>query len=159
MRKTLLPAAFAVLALAACGKSNTDEPDAAATPGVETPAPPAAPPAASGTAAPAETVTAIPAALQGRWGMVPADCTSTRGDAKGLLTIDGKTLQFYESVGTLGQVKEHSDTHLRAAFAFTGEGMSWTREEMLDVKDNGKTLVRQEYGEDAQPGPLQYSKC
>lgn len=156
MRKTLLPAAFAVLALAACGKSNTDEPDAAATPGVETPAPPATPPAASGTA---ETVTAIPAALQGRWGMVPADCTSTRGDAKGLLTIDGKTLQFYESVGTLGQVKEHSDTHLRAVFAFTGEGMSWTREEMLDVKDNGKTLVRQEYGEDAQPGPLQYSKC
>ena len=108
---------------------------------------------------PAATVTAIPAALQGRWGMVPADCTSTRGDAKGLLTIDGKTLQFYESVGTLGEVKEHSDTHLRAAFAFTGEGMSWTREEMLDVKDNGKTLVRQEYGEDAQPGPLQYSKC
>ena len=152
MRKTLLPAAFAVLALAACGKSNTDEPDAAATPGVETPAPPAA----SDTAAP---IAAIPAALQGRWGMVPADCTSTRGDAKGLLTIDGKTLQFYESVGTLGQVKEHSDTHLRAAFAFTGEGMSWTREEMLDVKDNGKTLVRQEYGEDAQPGPLQYSKC
>jgi hypothetical protein len=152
MRKTLLPAAFAVLALAACGKSNTDEPDAAATPGVETPAPPAA----SDTAAP---IAAIPAALQGRWGMVPADCTSTRGDAKGLLTIDGKTLQFYESVGTLGQVKEHSDTHLRAVFAFTGEGMSWTREEMLDVKDNGKTLVRQEYGEDAQPGPLQYSKC
>ncbi len=152
MRKTLLPAAFAVLALAACGKSNTDEPDTAATPGVETPAPPAA----SDTAAP---IAAIPAALQGRWGMVPADCTSTRGDAKGLLTIDGKTLQFYESVGTLGQVKEHSDTHLRAVFAFTGEGMSWTREEMLDVKDNGKTLVRQEYGEDAQPGPLQYSKC
>lgn len=159
MRKTLLPAAFAVLALAACGKSNTGELDATTTPGVETPAPPAPPPAASGNAAPAETVTAIPPALQGRWGMVPADCTSTRGDAKGLLTIDGKTLQFYESVGTLGEVKEHSDTHLRAAFAFTGEGMSWTREEMLDVKDNGKTLVRQEYGEDAQPGPLQYSKC
>ena len=29
----------------------------------------------------------IPAALRGRWGMTPADCTSTRGDAKGLLEI------------------------------------------------------------------------
>ena len=29
----------------------------------------------------------IPAAIQGRWGLTPADCTSTRGDAKGLLTI------------------------------------------------------------------------
>ena len=152
MRKTLLPAAFAVLALAACGKSNTDEPDAAATPGVETPAPPAA----SDTAAP---IAAIPAALQGRWGMVPADCTSTRGDAKGLLKIDGKTLEFYESVGTLGEVKEQSATRLRATFAFTGEGMSWSRDEVLDVQDNGQTLVRREYGEDASPEPFKYSKC
>src|SRR5688500_4994135 len=30
---------------------------------------------------------AIPAAFHGRWGMVPADCTSTKGDAKGLITI------------------------------------------------------------------------
>ena len=156
MRKTLLPAAFAVLALAACGKSNTDEPDTAATPGVETPAPPAAPPAASDTAAP---IAAIPAALQGRWGMVPADCTSTRGDAKGLLKIDGKTLEFYESVGTLGEVKEQSATRLRATFAFTGEGMNWSRDEVLDVQDNGKTLVRREYGEDASPEPFKYSKC
>src|SRR5436190_24401153 len=34
----------------------------------------------------AEPVTAvIPEQYRGRWGMVPADCTSTKGDAQGLI--------------------------------------------------------------------------
>ncbi len=40
----------------------------------------------------------IPASLHGRWGMTPADCTSTRGDAKGLLIVSADGLKFYESV-------------------------------------------------------------
>src|SRR6476659_3156800 len=35
--------------------------------------------------APDAAAAAIPAALHGRWGLTPGDCTSTRGDAKGLL--------------------------------------------------------------------------
>ena len=160
MRKTLIPATLAMLALAACNETDKNEPDVAATPGAETPAPTNPPASVSESAtAPDSAGTTIPVALQGRWGMVPADCTSTRGDAKGLLKIDGKTLEFYESVGTLGAVTERSDTRLRAKFAFTGEGMSWNREEMLDVQDGGKTLIRHEYGDDALPGPLKYSKC
>ncbi len=159
MRKTWVPLTIAVLALAACGDSKTNEPDNTAAPRAETSAPatPAtpAPTAENGK----DTGNGIPTALQGRWGMVPADCTSTRGDAKGLLKIDGTSLEFYESVGKLGKVKEHSDTRLRAMFAFTGEGMSWNREEEMTVQDNGKTLIRHEYGEDALPGPLKYSKC
>src|SRR5437868_4439151 len=58
-------------------------------------APPAKAPAAS-TEQPAATVS-IPAALQGRWGLAPNDCTSTRGDAKGLLVIGPDQLTFYES--------------------------------------------------------------
>lgn len=159
MRKTLVPLTFAVLALAACGDSKTNEPDNPATPGADMPAPAVPTPTDQG-AAPAEPAgNGIPIALQGRWGMVPADCTSTRGDAKGLLKIDGKTLEFYESVGTLGEVKEQSATRLRATFAFTGEGMNWSRDEVLDVQDNGQTLVRREYGEDASPEPFKYSKC
>src|SRR3569623_2124157 len=40
---------------------------------------------------------AIPAALQGRWGLAPGDCTSALGDAKGLLVINSRELRFYES--------------------------------------------------------------
>ncbi len=101
----------------------------------------------------------IPAVAQGRWGLVTADCTSTRGDAKGLLVIGATSLKFYESVGQLGAIKERNATRLRASFAFSGEGMNWTRDETLDVQDAGKTMIRREYGADALPGPLKYTKC
>src|ERR671912_3002240 len=42
--------------------------------------------------APPGGVTSIPTQYHGRWGMVPADCTSTRGDAKGLIDIGGGTI-------------------------------------------------------------------
>jgi hypothetical protein len=96
--------------------------------------------------------TEIPAPLRGRWGLVPADCTSTRGDAKGLLTITADKLEFYESVGTLDTIMDAEPTRIRATFDFEGEGMTWQREVVLDVQDDGATLIRREYGEDAAPG-------
>jgi hypothetical protein len=118
-------------------------------------------------AAPSETPAAqaslgagkIPAVLQGRWGLVAADCTSTSGDAKGLLLIDPEKLTFYESVGKLGEVKERGDNRLRANFSFTGEGMEWNREMVLEAQNEGKALVRQEFGADAMPAPLKYARC
>lgn len=101
----------------------------------------------------------IPAAIQGRWGLVPGDCTSTRGDAKGLLTITAGKLEFYESVGTLGAISESTPTRIRASFDFEGEGMTWEREMVLDVQDDRATLIRREYGADAAPEPFRYAKC
>ena len=118
-------------------------------------APAPSPPEDAGTPAPTE----LPDSLRGRWGLVPADCTSTRGDAKGLLTITANRLEFYESVGTLDTVMEAEPTRIRALFEFEGEGMTWQREAVLDVQDDGKTLIRREYGDDAAPGPFRYTKC
>lgn len=118
-------------------------------------APAPRPPGATDTPAPTE----IPVAIRGRWGLVPADCTSTRGDAKGLLTIDADRLRFYESVGTLDTIMDAGPTRVRALFDFEGEGMSWQREAVLDVQDEGATLIRREYGEDAAPGPFRYTRC
>jgi len=118
-------------------------------------APTPGPPANAGIAAPTE----LPAVLRGRWGLVPGDCTSTRGDAKGLLTITSNKLEFYESVGTLDTIMDAAPTRIRAAFDFEGEGMSWQREVVLDVEDDGATLIRRDYGDDAAPGPFRYTKC
>ena len=101
----------------------------------------------------------IPAAIRGRWGLVPADCEPGRDDAKGLLTITADKLEFYESVGTLDSISEARPTRIRAAFDFEGEGMTWQREVVLDVQDGGATLIRREYGADAAPGPFRYAKC
>ena len=114
-------------------------------------------PSSEATADPAAT--AIPAAIQGRWGLVPADCEPGRSDAKGLLTIGADKLDFYESTGTLDTISEAAPTRIRAAFDFTGEGMTWQREVVLDVQDDGATLIRREYGQDAAPGPFRYARC
>jgi hypothetical protein len=118
-------------------------------------APATRPPGATDTPAPTD----IPAAFRGRWGLVPADCTSTRGDAKGRLTVGTDRLEFYESVGTLDTIMDAEPARLRADFDFEGEGMRWEREIVLDLQDGGTTLIRREFGEDAAPEPFRYARC
>lgn len=101
----------------------------------------------------------IPAAVRGRWGLVAADCTSTRGDAKGLLTIDATNLRFYESHGKLARVRERDANRIVADYKFSGEGQEWDRLMLLDAQDGGKTLIRRDYGEGSAAGPLRYTRC
>lgn len=147
MNRPLLLVAGAALALAGCSSEKTEAPadGETASPAVAT--------------SPAVTAQAIPQIVQGRWGMVPEDCTPDRGDEKGLLVIGPDTLQFYESHAKLGTIAEQSETRIRATFAFSGEGMEWTRDMVLDAQDGGKTLIRRDYGADAEPGPFKYSRC
>jgi len=159
-----LTATFAVLALSACQKAPAaeTEPKADAT---ET-AIPVEPDGGIGDGAPplaGETIgagNAIPAAFQGRWGMTANDCDPAQADvAKGLMVVSGNRLEFYESVGTLDDIESVSATRLAGDFNFTGEGMEWERDITMDLQDNGRTLIRRETGEDAIPGPLNYSRC
>jgi hypothetical protein len=150
----------ALLALAACdggtqGADVTTEEAAANGDLAENSSVAPVEPDDAGTPAPTE----IPAAIRGRWGMVPADCTSTRGDAKGLLEIGATELEFYESVATLDTIMDAEPTRLRADFGFEGEGMTWEREMVLDLQDDGATLIRRDYGDDAAPGPFRYARC
>ena len=101
----------------------------------------------------------IPAALRGRWGLVPADCTTTNGDDKGLIAIDAESIKFYESRAVLNTVKEVRESRLVAIFDFSGEGQTWSMEETLDLQNDGKELVRIEKGENAMTEPLRYAKC
>ena len=87
-------------------------------------------------------VAAIPATLHGRWGLTPADCTSTHGDAKGLLVVSGDGLKFYESRAVPTRNVNVSGDSIGADFDFTGEGQSWTRFETLQIKKD--KLIRTE---------------
>jgi hypothetical protein len=177
-RTIALTAMSAALVLAACSKDPAEPASEAsasvaeqaeqAEPSSEAAASePAAVEAASPTPAPTptpsatETVAAseIPKGIRGRWGLVPADCTRKLGDAKGLLTVSAGQLKFYEAVAKLGKVKEAEDGRMRASFNFSGEGQTWALDVVLDVQDGGKTLIRRDYGKDALPGPLKYTRC
>ena len=177
MMRWTMPAAL--LLLAACSGGDKDEQaEADKVPAVPT-VPEAAPaaPAAAQESAPdyvadpavkppakpdpgiGQGDAAIPVALQGRWGLVAADCTSTKGDAKGLLTIGAGDLRFYESQGILAHIRERSAMRLVADYKFSGEGEDWDRLMQLTVQDGGKTLVRRDYGEGAAPEPMRYNRC
>ncbi|WP_406720248.1 hypothetical protein RPE78_07965 [Thioclava litoralis] len=136
MRLLALPL-IGTLALAACMPPGSAKPDAGNV-------------AAAGP---------IPAGFQGRWGMSLNDCTSTKGDAKGLMTVSADTLTFYESRGVLTEPQEQSATKLAGLFDFTGEGQSWSYHEILELKDKGQTVIRTETGDGAAPAPLRYTRC
>ena len=162
-------AAPALLAgLAACGDApDAAEPEASAgneNVAIVAPAPPLEPGAspdqpAAATAGEVASVDEIPVAMRGRWGLVAADCTSTRGDAKGLLVVGADDLRFYESRGRLAAPATHEDGRLEATFDFEGEGMHWQRGLVLELADGGRTLVRRETGPDAAPEAFRYQKC
>ena len=164
---SLAPAALLALALAACQQPASDaniaiDNNVDAVTQVETLPPDEAADATttpSNTATPAKLPTQIPDQFHGRWGLTAADCTSTRGDAKGLLTINEARLTFYESRGTLDRVIAATDTSFDANYGFLGEGQSWEREERLKMVDG--QLQRRT---DAAPGQeppvnLTYTRC
>ena len=145
------------IALAACGNSDPVAPDAenaTALPSLDNvagghdgvPSADGAPPQSTAAAPAASTasgpVAAIPAVLHGRWGMTPGDCTSTRGDAKGLLIISSDGLRFYESSAKPVANAETSPNSFSADFAFTGEGQTWSKYQALSLDSD--RLIRTE---------------
>lgn len=145
-----LIAAFGMMAVVGCGGRDPVDKHADNTAGLPsindavpdaTGAAPEGAPASSG-AAPSAAGAAIPAAFHGRWGLSPEDCTSTRGDAKGLLIVGPSDIRFYESRAVpTGNARAGADS-IRGDFTFTGEGQTWTKFQALTLK--GGKLVRTE---------------
>jgi hypothetical protein len=109
--------------------------------------------ATAGGEAPAATA-AIPAALHGRWGLTPRDCTSSLGDAKGLLIVNGNELRFYESRAVPAGDAQADSNSISGTFNFTGEGQSWTKFQSLQLQKDD--LVRTETNPTAS---FTYAKC
>ena len=105
----------------------------------------------------------IPAAFVGRWGLVPADCTSTRGDAKGLMTIAPDAIRFYESVARPAALTPVGDRRLDGNYATTGEGQTWTLLQRLELSADRTTLTRTVDEGDSAPAPggnrFVYTRC
>jgi hypothetical protein len=161
--RAAFPVLIALAALSACGGGGPVDKNAKNVAGLPDPAdvagadvgtasadgsPPAnvlAPggraPLTSGDTATAEQA-AIPAALQGRWGMSPSDCIDNVGDGKGLLTITGGELRHYESVARPARNVKTSANSISGDFDYRGEGKSWTKFQSLEIQE--EKLVRTE---------------
>lgn len=140
---------LAAAALAACSQQPAIEDNSAVAEALPTldrneASPSGGPPSNSvaSASAPARSPSPIPESLQGRWGLTPVDCTTDRGDAKGLLVVDSKALKFYESRALPSDNVQTSLDSVSGEFNFQGEGQTWTRYVALELRD-GK-LVRTE---------------
>ena len=102
---------------------------------------------------PPNPVTAdIPVQYHGRWGMTAADCTSTRGDAKGLIDIGDQTIKFYEAMARFVERRPAIAASFSGLFAFTGEGQNWQK--VMTLTRAGDTLKRAE-----EAGTFTYTRC
>jgi hypothetical protein len=104
----------------------------------------------SGSEEPTQTV--IPAQYRGRWGLVAADCTSTRGDAKGLMTVGDTSIRFYESSASLQEQRPAIATSFAGVFVFNGEGQTWER--VVTLTRTGDRLKRAQAD-----GTFNYRRC
>ncbi|WP_458388096.1 hypothetical protein [Sphingomonas sp. F9_3S_D5_B_2] len=102
----------------------------------------------------AQASSALPAAMRGRWGLTPMDCTSTNGDAKGRLEIGPNELRFYESRAVPTSDVHFEPTSAAGTFNFTGEGQTWTKYEALKLQRD--LLIRTESNPTAS---FTYAKC
>ena len=158
----LLFASAALLVSGGCAKQDPVASNARAVnlpvPANDTaPDPAGAPPenhAAVAAAAPAPSAAAtIPAELQGRWGLAPADCAPGSA-ARGLLVVTANELRFTESQALPSADVETDPGSLGGDFHFTGEGETWTKFEAL--KRSGDKLTRTETNPAAS---YTYAKC
>ena len=145
--KSFAPLLLACAVVAACGGRDPvdNAANAAGLPVINEPAASAtgAPPANATAARPeAQSPLKIPAVIHGRWGLAPADCTSTRGDAKGLIIVGPDEIRFYESRAVPGANAQTGTDSISGDFRFTGEGQTWTKFQAFEVQRN--ELVRTE---------------
>lgn len=167
MRSKFTPPVLLVLALAACQQPTDtnividNEVNAAEAANAEIemlpPSDEAGPPTDSSmnggsSATEPSTRDSIPLPYRGRWGLVAADCTSTRGDAKGLIVINEGTIRFYESLATLKEQRPAIATSFSGLFDFTGEGQTWTK--VMTLTRTGTSLKRAD-----SDGNFTYTRC
>lgn len=151
---------FALLTIAACSSRSPVDAQARANeplPEINAPAPSATgephgktEPATSAPVASAK----IPASLQGRWALAPADCTAPARAAKGLLIVTPDDLHFYESRAVPATDVGLDASSIGGNFAFTGDGRSWTKYEALKFAND--RLTRTEINPTAS---FSYAKC
>ena len=100
-------------------------------------------------------VSSIPAAFQGRWGMVVNDCAPEQGGSKGLMVVTGSGLSLGGSRVPVSSLAMIGSSALTVELADAGGVRSATRAARLTLLDDGNTLVRQEQNSPA----LRYSRC
>jgi hypothetical protein len=84
----------------------------------------------------------FPNAYFGRWGLTPGDCKNGVSDAKGLISVQGSLVKFYEATATMRDGQRETMTSMSANFEFVGEGQKWEKKVRYQLRDDRQVLIR-----------------
>lgn len=87
---------------------------------------------------------ALPPAFEGRWGMKPEDCDIARSDTRGLLSVTGSKLTFYDAAATATVIGGSSRYKVVADLALSDRGRKWQRRDTFELTNAGTVLQRTE---------------
>lgn len=87
-------------------------------------------------------ITQFPKGYMGRWGMNANDCVPDASDAKGLMSVQGSLVKFYESMGTMRNGKRVTLNSLTSDFDMVGEGQKWQTRNTFELTDDRTGLTR-----------------
>lgn len=95
-------------------------------------------PAAATSISPVDRAT-IPARLRGEWSGLKSACNDPGDPLR--LSISGRTLRYYESVGEATSVAPAEKGAVIVTARFSGEGDNWTRAQIMSVSPDGQRLT------------------
>lgn len=84
----------------------------------------------------------FPSGYQGRWAKTAGDCRSDAEPSENVISLQGRLLKFYESVGTMTEGKRITSKTMQAEFDFVGEGEKWTKNIAFEMSKNREKLRR-----------------
>lgn len=139
----LILASAALLALAACDRSDPPVNQIgidmnAISPAPAPPAETAEPLAPGNTTAPV-AATMLPAAYHGVFDQTAAACAAASSIYR--LTVSAGELRFHESLAAVKSVTADGPGALRVAADYSGEGMEWSNIQRVALSDGGTVLT------------------
>jgi hypothetical protein len=146
MNRTI-PALAALLAFAACDRSDPPVNQVgidlnAVTPSPEptSQVPPAEPaPVPGNSSAQPVASNAIPAAYHGVFDQTAAACSAASSIYR--LTVTGDEMRFHESLAEVESVTPEGGDAIRVAANYSGEGMTWSNIQRIALSNGGQTLT------------------
>lgn len=98
----------------------------------------------------------FPGAYQGRWATTAAGCADDPENSQQMISLQGKLLKSYESIGTMIDGKRQTSKTMEAEFEFIGEGTKWNRTIAFELDEDRSRLTKTDKGDGT---AIRYVQC
>jgi hypothetical protein len=98
----------------------------------------------------------FPGAYQGRWATTATGCADDPENSQQMISLQGKLLKSYESIGTMTAGKRQTSKTMEAEFEFIGEGTKWNKAVAFELSQDRSRLIKTDKGDGTS---VRYVQC